>query len=271
MTITEQAEAATTAVLSQQAAPSTNCCAVGEAGFATSEAAMFQAYAEAMAELSNAEVFLAEQAEINRAGWATTESQIQALSTNNPNYGTLVMNMVIAESLVTEVAFNSAEARLFAEYVAAEAVLTGAESVMAAESALLTKTCSPGAETDTETNTTETSLIEGVGTAHAGKLSAAGISDLDALSKVVTAATRIEGVSPERLEHWKNMAKLLIDYPALDGNDVELLSHGLGLDDREQVEAAKGKISAEQLAAAKQKAKLPAKFDDSRVRALLGI
>ncbi|MCB9797109.1 MAG: hypothetical protein H6741_30860 [Alphaproteobacteria bacterium] len=113
--------------------------------------------------------------------------------------------------------------------------------------------------------------VEGVDDYFAARLEEAGLRSLEALAAVDAGAVKVERVSAERLRRWRSMAGLLLAHPELEGNDVEVLVRGLGLEDAEAVAGARGTLSPADLEAAFAKAKVPADHDLGRIKGLLGL
>ncbi len=304
--IIESAAAAAEAMLGQAGAPTSNCCAVGAEAFAESNAVLLAEYGIAFGELAEAETLLTAEAEVSFNGWLAAETSVQSISAtaaNNPNAWPMVINLVLAEANVTEAAFNlsktvlSAEIGLAAEAFAlaettlqaeatvfddccaeakteAEAVLAEAKSALA-ESALaehpgpVSFGLEPQSTLPDSAGTDDIARIDGIGPALANVLGRAGITDMAKLAAVDPATTTVAGIRASQLARYKSMAVLLIGFPQLSDDDVELLVLGLGLKSVAAVEAARGTIDATAIAKAKEHVQLPAKYDDKAVIAIL--
>ena len=66
------------------------------------------------------------------------------------------------------------------------------------------------------------------------------------------------------------MASLWLEYPELNGNDVEILVE-LGIESRVALEQRAGEITHEDLTLAVEKVKLPTDFKPTRLEGVLGL
>ncbi len=113
--------------------------------------------------------------------------------------------------------------------------------------------------------------VDGIGASYTRRLARGGVRSLRDLVYLEPSSVRIPGVGTERLKLWQKMAKILVVFPELDGNDAEVLVKGLKLGSVAEVRAAQGRFSRSQISRALTKLRLPSKYDGRRLRPLLGI
>jgi hypothetical protein len=149
--IASKAARAAESLTSQAEAPAANdCCAAGQAAFATSENVLAAEYAQMVTALDQATAELAAQAEANQVAWVIAEQTIQTWSSvPSAQLANRAAMLVIAEANVTEAAFSSASSTLSAEIANAEVAIQLAENVLSAEQAVFVATAGCNAEAET--------------------------------------------------------------------------------------------------------------------------
>lgn len=111
--------------------------------------------------------------------------------------------------------------------------------------------------------------IEGIGERYAAALRQQGVTSIPGLAEVDLDAIRLAGVSRSRLEAWQCMARLKLARPQLSANALEFLVSGLGVRDPQEVEGVARSATAEAVASAVGRLKLPQDFDVGAVLASL--
>ena len=111
-------------------------------------------------------------------------------------------------------------------------------------------------------------LIEGIDEVLANNLAECGVFDLDDLAEVDTESTKVSGISSERLASFSSMAKFMLSFPEMTGNDAEFLVKGLQLTDPEEV-AMLGEIDPQRIEQALNAVKLPAEYNPEAVIEML--
>ena len=109
--------------------------------------------------------------------------------------------------------------------------------------------------------------IEGIDQRLLERLNNADIDNLGQLAEVEASEVKVSGIGQQRLQSFVNMAKFLVAYPQLDGNDAELAVKGFGLS-RAETLGELSEISSSKVNQVMQKLKLPADYSPENLLTL---
>ena len=99
----------------------------------------------------------------------------------------------------------------------------------------------------------------------AGKLKQGGITTLEHLAEMDITNSEIRGISQGRLSRWQDMARVLVAYPVLDGNDAQVLVEGLRVNDPVRIPEAIQDMSVRVLKDAVADIQVPKNYSFSRL------
>jgi hypothetical protein len=111
-------------------------------------------------------------------------------------------------------------------------------------------------------------IIEGIDEVLGENLAQSGVFDLEDLAEVDAESTKVPGIGSERLASFSSMARFLLRFPKMSGNDAEFVVQGLKLTDLDQA-AGLGEISAAKIKRASNAVKLPADYNPEAVIEIL--